>query len=499
MREVGSGAAVAGVAGARGLADVHRAAEWAAAAGGACALDAEWAPYRRRQGGRGGEGGGPVALVLQLAFSQRAAAEGALVFVVDLLGSPPERLRELGKLLAAILADARLAKLGFGFPADLEALSRALCECQACASARDGRGNGDTDRAAVARQHLDLAGLAARNTMIDLSHWGARPPRGGLAGLVLELLGQRLDKSLQTSDWSARPLSAGQIQYAASDAAVLLDLLGALLPNGDGPLEQRARAAQTAASCAPTEGAAGGEAHTGGAQGLPGGRKTPGKGPISDAAALRRRLPWGWGSGGGSIGTAPAAAAKFVCCETVEGLGRQLRLVGMDALSTRANCPAGQNPQRWMMELAEAGDRLILTCDRRFYFNHCADLAYFVRQRGKQQQLREVVNALQLEVGPVERLPRCLKCNGKIRLLSPEEAAAGGSEAYQRAPQREYWECSGCRHIYWKGHTYHRAIASLGALVASLGVDDSCKTHGSGDTNVDRRSSPQSPSKVPAG
>lgn len=38
-------------------------------------------------------------------------------------------------------------------------------------------------------------------------------------------LGKPLDKSQQTSDWSQRPLSDEQVEYAALDAEVLLSLL----------------------------------------------------------------------------------------------------------------------------------------------------------------------------------------------------------------------------------------------------------------------------------
>ncbi len=45
-----------------------------------------------------------------------------------------------------------------------------------------------------------------------------------LRQLVEELLGKRLDKSLQRSDWSRRPLETDQITYAAEDVAHLHDL-----------------------------------------------------------------------------------------------------------------------------------------------------------------------------------------------------------------------------------------------------------------------------------
>ncbi len=51
----------------------------------------------------------------------------------------------------------------------------------------------------------------------------------GLAGLVEAQLGQRLDKRLQCSSWSKRPLQPDQRAYAALDAAVLLLLLDSFI------------------------------------------------------------------------------------------------------------------------------------------------------------------------------------------------------------------------------------------------------------------------------
>ena len=46
----------------------------------------------------------------------------------------------------------------------------------------------------------------------------------GLSEVVLALLGKPLDKLMQTSNWNRRPLTEGQICYAAQDAHVLLTL-----------------------------------------------------------------------------------------------------------------------------------------------------------------------------------------------------------------------------------------------------------------------------------
>ncbi len=49
-------------------------------------------------------------------------------------------------------------------------------------------------------------------------------PGVGLAALLEKYLGLRLDKRFQRADWSARPLSAGMLEYAASDTTHLPEL-----------------------------------------------------------------------------------------------------------------------------------------------------------------------------------------------------------------------------------------------------------------------------------
>ena len=52
--------------------------------------------------------------------------------------------------------------------------------------------------------------------------WNKNPP--SLGTCCAALLGRRLDKRAQCSDWARRPLSPGQVEYAALDAVVLLRL-----------------------------------------------------------------------------------------------------------------------------------------------------------------------------------------------------------------------------------------------------------------------------------
>jgi len=47
----------------------------------------------------------------------------------------------------------------------------------------------------------------------------------GLSSAVKFMFGKPMDKTQQCSDWNQRPLSSEQIEYAAFDAVILVDLV----------------------------------------------------------------------------------------------------------------------------------------------------------------------------------------------------------------------------------------------------------------------------------
>jgi ribonuclease D len=80
---------------------------------------------------------------------------------------------------------------------------------------------------------------------LRLARTALRLPSYSLAGVSAHLLGIELDKSFQKSNWRRRPLTRAQLNYAATDARVVLqvyDELHAIL-NEQGKLEQALRAA----------------------------------------------------------------------------------------------------------------------------------------------------------------------------------------------------------------------------------------------------------------
>lgn len=72
-------------------------------------------------------------------------------------------------------------------------------------------------------------GLESREAAARLVAMQRAPRLPSLRSLCEALLDKTLDKQQQRSDWSRRPLSEEQVQYAALDAFVLVRLLFALL------------------------------------------------------------------------------------------------------------------------------------------------------------------------------------------------------------------------------------------------------------------------------
>lgn len=144
------------------------------------AIDAEFMQVRVR---------GPDDPSHRLALLQLAAMPGAEgAYVVD-----PLRLTDLSPLEEP-LQDGRLLKLFHGSGADTRVLAT---------------------RGLVARHTLDLEAVSR-------SIFGQR--ESSLQSMLLRACGVRLDKSLQRSDWTRRPLTPAMLAYAARDAAMTLVL-----------------------------------------------------------------------------------------------------------------------------------------------------------------------------------------------------------------------------------------------------------------------------------
>ena len=164
---------------------------------GPIGIDAEWRP--RHISSREDEAETPLAL-LQIATPTRT-------FVIDMIAisRDPALALLLQSTVRRVMRAPTVSKLGFAMQEDLRRVEAALPGATEGAEALFDLQNGATR----------ALGFPKRTVV-------------GLGAACESLLSIAVDKTEQTSDWSARPLTASQLAYAATDASVLIPLANAL-------------------------------------------------------------------------------------------------------------------------------------------------------------------------------------------------------------------------------------------------------------------------------
>jgi len=117
----------------------------------------------------------------------------------------------LEKVLSSIMSSKKVIKLGMGPTGDIKRLGWSYPWLSSTQVYR-----GVLDVFSLAKKSYEKDGVSSRELE-------------GLNKLCVRQLGRGIDKSLQCSDWSFRPLSREQLHYAALDAFVLIDLFDSLL------------------------------------------------------------------------------------------------------------------------------------------------------------------------------------------------------------------------------------------------------------------------------
>jgi hypothetical protein len=142
---------------------------------------------------------------------------------------------------------------------------------------------------------------------------------------------------------------------------------------------------------------------------------------------------------------------RFVLDAHLGRLAAYLRMLGFDSLY-RPDC----GDEELARAAGEEG-RVLLTRDRSLLMRSAVVWGYYVRETNPRRQLPEVVRRFGLE-DLIDPFRRCLRCNTLLR-------QADAPAVRDRVPPRsreyysEFWECPGCRRVYWGGSHYRRMQA----------------------------------------
>lgn len=141
---------------------------------------------------------------------------------------------------------------------------------------------------------------------------------------------------------------------------------------------------------------------------------------------------------------------RFIADVQLGKLARGLRLLGVDT--------SYQNDysDRLIVEIAEKEERIVLTRDIGLLKHKSIKCGYWLRSQMVEKQLEEVVTRFDLSTNTA-LFERCLVCNGKIEAVSKETVL-------KKLPPKtieyfnEFFQCSSCKKVYWKGSHYKNML-----------------------------------------
>jgi uncharacterized protein len=145
---------------------------------------------------------------------------------------------------------------------------------------------------------------------------------------------------------------------------------------------------------------------------------------------------------------APLRITRFVLDTHLGRLAAYLRLFGFDTLYRN------DYDDPTLAEISVKENRILLTRDKQLLMRKQISHGYYVRATQPRKQLLEVLTRFDLHEAR-QPFTRCIHCNGEIKPVAKEEIE---SHLLPRTKTwyTEFWQCSQCNKIYWKGSHYRR-------------------------------------------
>jgi uncharacterized protein with PIN domain len=156
----------------------------------------------------------------------------------------------------------------------------------------------------------------------------------------------------------------------------------------------------------------------------------------------------------------PLRQSRFIADAHLGKLARHLRLLGFDTLFFN---DAGDEH---LAQLSVEQQRILLTRDRALLMRRELTHGCFIHAIEPQQQLIELFQRLDL-YRSMAPFTRCMECNGRLLAIQQEQVVT-------LVPKRvaelytEFWRCSECAKIYWKGSHYRQLSAFIEQTAARV-------------------------------
>jgi len=155
-------------------------------------------------------------------------------------------------------------------------------------------------------------------------------------------------------------------------------------------------------------------------------------------------------SGISQLRKTPLFISRFILDAHLGKLAKYLRMFGFDTLIEN------DYPDSKIREIASKYSRIILTLDKDLLTSRDVTHGYYVRSIHPKEQLTEIIDKFDLH-SQVSPFTRCLICNTELTIAGREDI----SEEIDKDTLHtfnEFYKCSHCMKVYWKGSHYERMI-----------------------------------------
>jgi hypothetical protein len=158
----------------------------------------------------------------------------------------------------------------------------------------------------------------------------------------------------------------------------------------------------------------------------------------------------------------PLRELRFIADAHLGALARRLRMLGFDVLYRNSYDDAE------VARIARDEGRVVLTRDRNLLMHRAITHGSYIHATEPRRQLAEVLIHLDLHRA-IRPFTRCLRCNEPLQPVDKSTIAERIPPTTRRYYD-EYWQCTGCEHIYWQGSHWRRMQAQVEALVGADGA-----------------------------
>jgi len=144
----------------------------------------------------------------------------------------------------------------------------------------------------------------------------------------------------------------------------------------------------------------------------------------------------------------------FICDDNLGKLAKLLRACGYDTLFSQT-ITDGE-----LIFKALSEERYLLSRDRKLLQKGASEKFLIIKADDPDEQLKYVLLSLNLKPECKDWLTRCLECNVPLAKVSKEENK-NCIPPYVFFTQNEFFKCSKCHKLFWKGTHHQRMMERL--------------------------------------